>query len=273
MRCAVAIGSLLVFTVLAAAPIATWADEPRGADESQPIHEGNLLENERDWPYQVALVGDWHPAGRAAPLPAGSRGVLVRVEPAGLARIDFGRNGRHSVPVAVTDLVERANRVRRGELRKMMPNFQLAIGTKLMDSDAETLRPFRHRDMIDARGALCVFADPTAGGFAALVAALDAFRSHSAVLTIFFPIGDHSDAEVRERLRSLKWPVPFVFDRYAEAFMRSLVGDEISLPALLLQTMEGRLLWHGAWSAEAAPALALEIDAVFGAASDDDPGG
>jgi hypothetical protein len=58
----------------------------------------------------------------------GSVGVLIRVEDGGIARIDFGRDGLREVPIAMTDLVDRANRVRSGELVKLAPNFVLAIG-------------------------------------------------------------------------------------------------------------------------------------------------
>jgi hypothetical protein len=199
-------------------------------------------------------------------------GVLIRVESAQLARVDFGRNGRHRVPIDHTDLVERANRVRRGELRKAAPNFLLAVGTKLANAASETSHPFRVRDAGNLRGALCVFADPDGPEFEALAAALRPLHARPGVLTILFPLGQHRDADVGARLRSLAWAVPFVFDRYAEAYTRSLLGDEALLPAVLLQTTEGRLIFHGPWRADIAPQLASAIDAAFGAAPVSDAG-
>jgi hypothetical protein len=199
-------------------------------------------------------------------------GVLIRVESAQAARIDFGRNGRHRVPIDHTDLVERADRVRRGELRKAVPNFLLAIGTKLVDAAYENPRPFRVRDAGDLRGVLCVFADPGGPGFDALAESLRPLQSHPGFLTILFPLGEHRDADVAARLRSLAWAVPFVFDRYAEAYTRSQLGDETPVPAVLLQTTEGRLLFHSAWRAEVASQLASAMDAAFGAAPVGDAG-
>ena len=72
-------------------------------------------------------------------------GVLIRVEASGLARIDFGRDGLYEVPVGATDLVERANRIRTGELRKMAPNFVLAIGPRLVDSAGAHAAPLSGR--------------------------------------------------------------------------------------------------------------------------------
>ena len=93
---------------------------------------------------------------------AGNVGVLIRVEASGVARIDFGRDGLHEVPVAKTDLVERANRIRTGEAEKLAPNFLLAIGPRLVDSAADALRPLPYAAVAEQRGFLCVFADPGA---------------------------------------------------------------------------------------------------------------
>ena len=72
---------------------------------------------------------------------AGNVGVLIRVEAPGVARVDFGRDGLHEVPVVKTDLVERANQIRRGEAEKLAPNFLLAIGP---GADEDRLVETRH---------------------------------------------------------------------------------------------------------------------------------
>src|SRR5687767_607823 len=87
---------------------------PEGAPES--VTEANLLGSERYWPYQVELTRRFEAPDRA--LEPGTSGVLIRVEDADVARIDFGRDGLYEVPVASTDLVARANQVRTGELEK-----------------------------------------------------------------------------------------------------------------------------------------------------------
>jgi hypothetical protein len=264
--------------LLAAVPVPLRAEPSDPATASLPVYEvadpdapvvtaENLLASERFWPYQVALVEPWRPDGRPQPLQAGARGVLIRVEASGRPRIDFGRNGRHVVPLGVTDLLQGANRIRRGEERKLGPNFALAIGSKLVDPGGERLAPFPLPEALERPGFLCVFADPDAEGFAPLAAALAPLRERHGVLTIFFPQGQHSDARIRDRLRALGWTVPFAYDFLAEAYSRSLLPDATALPALLLQTNEGRLLFQGEWRAGIVPELASALDAAFGAAS------
>ena len=227
------------------------------------VTEQNLLASERFWPYQVALTRPWRTPAGAASLPAGLLGVLIRVEASGSARIDFGRDGRYEVPVAATDLVERADRIRRGELEKMAPNFVLAIGPRLVDSSAAELRPYDFRAVMLERGFLAVFADPAAKDFAELARSLAPIAGRDGVLTILLPQGEHPDAAVRERLLALKWPVPFVYDHLSESYTRSLLAGGTPLPALILQTDEGRVLLQRPWSAEALTELEAALDAAF----------
>lgn len=238
--------------------------EDRGAAD---VSEVNLLANDRFWPYQVALTSALPATNGSKPLDAGSVGVLIRVEASGLARIDFGRDGMRVVPVAKTDLIERANRIRRGELEKLAPNFLLAIGPRLVDSAADTLRPLPFPEVAAQRGLLCVFADPDSKGLAALASALTPLNERDGVFTIFFPRGKHSDAEVRERLRSLKWTVPFVYDHLAEAYTESLIETGAALPVVMLQTRDGRVLYQSSGKAGVVPELRAAIERAFPSAT------
>jgi hypothetical protein len=238
--------------------------EYHAGDAGAPVvTEQNLLASERFWPYQVALTRPWPPAGGGGPLPSGLLGVLIRVEASGSARIDFGRDGRVEVPVGVTDLVARANQIRRGELAKVAPNFVLAVGPRLVDSASDELRPLDFRAAGEWRGFLAVFADPAAKEFAALAKSLAPLRERDGVLTILFPQGEHPDAEVREQLRALEWPVPFVYDHLAESYTRSLLAGETSPPALILQTNEGRVLLQRQWSAKVVPEVERALETGF----------
>ena len=228
------------------------------------VTERTLLASERFWPYQVALNEAWRPPRRTQPLSPDSPGVLIRVEASGLARIDFGRDGLYEVPVGETDLVKRANRIRAGELEKKAPNFLLAIGPRLVDSGSDSLHPFPYGAAAENRGFLCVFADPDPETFTALVAALAPLRARPGVLTIFLPQGAHPDSQVRERLRSLKWTVPFVYDHLSEAYTRTLLTESASPPALLLQTSEGRVLFQSIWRAGVVSELASALAEAFG---------
>jgi len=238
----------------------------KGADGAI-VTQANLLASERHWPYQVALIEPWRPAGRAQPLAKGSRGVLIRVEASGEARIDFGRDGQHDVPVRATDLLANANRIRLGEIVKMAPNFALAIGPRLVSSATTPPRLFGLDEAAGQRGFLCVFADSNAEGFGALAKALAPLAGRHGVSTILFPQGAQPDARIAERLRSLEWTVPFVLDHVSEAYTRTLLSEKTALPAVALVTSEGRLLLESSWKADLAPELTAALDAGFGAVS------
>jgi hypothetical protein len=253
--------------VLAAfAPVALGAAElPRhlAADAHSPVvSEQNLLESERFWPYHVALTRPLATPGDQE-LPAGWQGVLVRVEPDGRARVDFGGDGLHELPIDATDLVDRANRVRRGELEKMAPNLSLAIGTKLWNPAADPPRKFGLDDAMGRPGFLAVFADPAAEGFADLAAALAPLADRHGVLSVLVPQGRHSDAEVNRRLVALGWKPAFVLDYLSAGYTASLIDESSPKPALLLQTNEGRVLFQSVWRPDVVPGLTRALDEAF----------
>jgi len=218
----------------------------------------NLLASDRFWPYRVTLAAPLERPG-AAPLAAGETGVLIRVEDGAVARVDFGRDGLYDVPIAKTDLVASANRVRTGELEKVAPHFVLAIGPRLIDPVARKAPDLGA--LSEQRAFLAFFADPEAPDFAAQVRALAPLRERAGVATIFFPQGHHPDAEVIARLETLGWLVPFVRDHLSEAYTRTLLDDGVHPPAVVLQTNEGRVLVQRAWSADVGDALAAALDA------------
>ena len=163
--------------------------------------------------------------------------------------------------------MKRANRIRLGELDKMAPNFVLAIGPRVLDSAADPLRPLSFGDVASQRAFLCVFADPDAKEFAALAAALAPLRERPGVLTIFFPQGAHPDAQVRERLRGVKWMVPFLASYLSEPYARTLLSDATPPPSIQLQTPEGRVLFESRWDAGIVSQLTSALDKGIGAAS------
>jgi hypothetical protein len=269
--------ALVLALALAALPGRGGAEPPQSAGDlpdydassaaAAVVTAANLLESERFWPYQVGLPQPWAPRDGAAPLPAGASGVLIRVEEGGFARIDFGRDGLHRVPVAATDLVERANRVRRGELDKMAPNYVLAIGPRLVDAASDPPRAFSFRDVTEQRAFLSVFADPRSADFEALARGLAPLRQRAGLLTILFPQGDQPDPEVWKRLRALGWPVPYVPDHLADAYTRSLLPEDAAPPRLLLQSPEGRVLFAGVATPAILPELAAAVDGALPAAT------
>ncbi len=261
---------LLTLSLLLAAPPAR-AEAPASDSGDLPeyhaedpdaaiVKEANLAASERFWPYHVGLIRSWQPEGREAPLPLGTSGVLIRIDEAGQARIDFGRDGLFEVPVAATDIVELANRVRRGELEKMAPNYVLAIGPRLVDAAADPPRGFPFRDVGAHRAFLSVFADPQGEDFEGLAAALAPLRQRPGLMTIFFPQGGRPDSGVYERVRAGDWPVPFVHDHLTQPYTNTLLPDGIEPPAILVQTPEGRLLFQRRWTPEVTAELIAAID-------------
>jgi hypothetical protein len=246
-------------------PFEGSVSEYDASDPDAPmVTEENLFDSERFWPYRAQLTSSWRPPGREEPLPSGVHGVLVRFERPTVARVDFGRFGVYEVPVGKTDLVKRSNRVRSGELKKVGPNFFHAIGPRLVDSASEEPRAFDLRGVAGCRGFLAVFADPEGGQLGELAMALGPLREHDGVLTVFFPQGRHPDLKVREALRSLLWTVPFVLDQLSEGYTESLLAEGAALPAVMLQTPEGRVLAQGTWKPELASELSAAVEKAFG---------
>lgn len=224
-------------------------------DASDPdanrISEESLLANERFWPYHVNLLTPRTVEGAPHPIQPVIPGVLVRVEEGSVARIDFGRRGKVELPVSETNIVEQANRVRLGEVSKMAPNFVLAVANRLYESESGHTRPYRLDLKSSQRDYLCVFADPESKGFAKVAASLAPLQQRENLLTILFQqtTREHPliDPAVGKLLRKQSWPVAFSFSTYAEPFRRSLLGAEVKLPYVLLQTEEGRVLFEGPW--------------------------
>jgi len=229
----------------------------------------NLADSERFWPYHVSLTAPFSRGESLTPLGKGHRGVLIRVEPGNIARIDFGGFGLYEIPVSQTDLVERANQIRRGEAQKTAANFVLALGPRLVDSSRSRLVPYPFRQTSRNRAFLCVFADPRSEGFPAIAKALAPLAEREGVLTILFPQSEARDPEVREKLIDLEWRVPFVFDYLSLGYTESLIAGELEAPAYQLVSREGRVLEQGEWSGEAAGRIetALSREAAPGASS------
>jgi hypothetical protein len=181
--------------------------------------------------------------------------VLIRVEPGGYARLDFGRDGLARVPLSATDLVARANDVRLGRAEKPAPNFLWAIGARLVDSTAENVRAFPFEDAASHTAFLCVFADPWKREFAGLVTALEPVTRRAGVQTILFPQSQRPDSQVAGQLRAMKWTPPFVYAHLSEPYTESLLDDPKALPAVLLVTADGRVLHQERLSRDSARRL------------------
>ena len=231
---------LLPIAFAALGPVAPYA-----ASGGDAISAENLLAREVYWPYRVTLLEAWVPSDSTRRVAANTRGVLIRVEADGRARVDFGRDGLHEVPVDATDLLERANRVRTAELGKTAPNFVLAVGTRLVDTASDPPVAVHFDDVLEKDLFLCVFADPKAPEFAKIAEALRPLTRRAALGTVLFPQGGHGDAAVHRALRASEWSASFVYQHLAIAYTRTLVDGDTPFPWVVLQSPEGRVLFEG----------------------------
>jgi hypothetical protein len=234
-------------------------------EAATPVTYENLYWREAYWPYHVEMTEPWKPEGFEGERLGWGIGVLVRVEPEGDLRVDFGRFGKYRVPARVTNVVEEANRIRLGERPKDQPNFVLAAINKLVDPTTDPVRYLKPRDVRDVRAYLLVAADPASEGFAAIAAALADMGDRSDVVPVLLPQGRHRDDDVLARCKAVGWTHPFAHSRYAEAFERSILGEDASLPSVMLQTPEGRVLYTSRWSDGTADAVAQAIEEQLGA--------
>lgn len=236
------------------------------APEAPAVTTDSLLANERFWPYHVALtetiIGTSLSTGTT--VPAKRRGVLIRVDPDGAhVRIDFGRDGRATVPVAQTDIVARANGVRTGAMDKDASNIVFMFAPRLVDPSQDQLMPYRYPHEAGKDYMLMVFADPTDLAFDAQVAQFRSLAQHPEIMTILFPQAQLHDREVRQILRDYDWQVPYLYDHLSEYYTPSLLPDGLEAPAVLLLSVEGRLHFAGSIETGTREKLDVVLEELF----------
>lgn len=205
----------------------------------------NIREHEKFWPTNVAMVSGWTPEAGTAPLLAGYRGALIRVEGKDRVRVAFGRHGNHEVPIDRTDLVERANQIRRGELHKVAPCFLAHFGTQFIELLGDEVSPVQTPRIAYAKRFLLVLADPRAPGFEEAAKTLAPLReTHPDLQILYFPIGlaHEAFAPVRDVLTRSGFMVPFAYPAAADVHARALFGRLPSSAEAVLISPEGRIL-------------------------------
>ena len=228
--------------------------------EAPVVTVDNLLESDRFWPYHVMLTKSFAPHGKhgaGQSLPAGIRAVLIRVdESAATLRLDFGRDGVQEVPVGATDFLDRANAVRLGKETKVAPNFVYLLASRLVDPSQERLSPYRYDHEVARYGFICAIAGPDDLRSMYMAKELRKLgREHPLWLTIYFPLGQVRDTEVRDILCELDWRVPFLYDHLSESYVASLLPEGLAAPAILVVSKEGRLDYASTWSIPEGPVL------------------
>jgi len=235
------------------------------ADASAPIvSESNLIESERFWPYQVALVSEQPRSDGRGTLPVGALGVLIRVEADARARVDFGRDGIVTTPVRATDLIARANEIRVGKISKAAPNLAYAIGPRLLDARADVPLRIPLAKTMASGGFLAVFIDPQTPSFTKLVTMLAPLADKDGVQAVLFPLGAYPDDKILPTLRKAGWKSAYLLDHLSESYTRTLIDGEIKGPELALYSAEGRTLWAGEFDGELSPELSLAWKLAFG---------
>ncbi len=248
--------ALLPATQLACSPSADEArDAKPAATATQPapdaaqasggrINAENVYENEAAWPNIASLVEPWTPDGAASPLKQGYRGGVIRLLPSGLVRIDFGRHGKHEIPIAATDFVARANEVEAGTRFKTAPNFLAHFGTQFVHPTSPEPMAFPTPELAKSDRFLCIFADPGPESFAVLAERLAALADVPKLQGLMFPLAVERDQiqAVKDRLEAVGWRVPYAYPQAAEKHAESLLGAVPTRPTALLITGEGRLL-------------------------------
>lgn len=223
-----------------------------------------LHENERFWPYRIQLVEPWRPVGFEGRFGWGV-GVLVRVEPDGSLRVDFAEHGVHRVPAGATDVIEKANRIRTGELEKSLPNLVVWLSGRLLDPTKTPIRPLEKLKIDGAARFLLVFADPAAPDFSKLAKDVGDVRARPGLVKLLLPQGDRRDGGVANLCRAADWRDAFLLDRFTPAYTRSLLDADLALPAVMLISAEGRRIHAASWS----PGLGANIEAVLTASGTD----
>jgi hypothetical protein len=226
----------------------------------------NLYAHEAYWPYHVELTESWKPEGYPGEQLGWGIGVLVRVEPEGDLRMDFGRFGKYRVPARVTNVVEEANRIRLGERPKSEPNFVLAVVNKLLDPTAAPIRYLKPRDVTEVQAFLLVAVDPSTDAFAEIAEAFAPLHDRADVMPVLLPQGRRDDGAVLKRCQAVGWRDPFAHSRFSNGFTRSILGEDVPLPNVLLQSPEGRVLYGAPWATGTAAAVAAVIADELGAA-------
>jgi len=240
---------------------------PSPSANASGIRADDIMDHEKAWPDIAVLVEPWTPAGADAPLKQGYRGAVIRVLENGHVRIDFGRHGKHEIPIAATDLILRANEVAAGSRHKVAPNFLAHFGTQFVHPTTAELVAMPTPELAKSERFLCVFADPSLESFAELAERLATLDDVPKLQALMFPLAVERNQvqTVKDRLQAVGWPVPFAYPQAAEKHAESLLDEIPTAPTALLVTSEGRLLHRTTLSEPGA------IDALRAAATPPSP--
>lgn len=240
-------GGVLLALVAACSPDGDPAIGGAEPTDPETARVAALYAQEVHWPVRVWLdephVGE---AGQVLVKPR-RPGVLVYLQPDGDVRIDFGRQGAHTVPVTITNFESELERVRSGQATKTHPNLLGMLVSRIVDGSQDTLM---QKDLLveEVRGGriLLVFADAAQADVAALTAFVETVEAAGDVrLTTFIPITEKLDGDVLLDLRAGGWSDPFLMTPMAPSYLSALLEPGTPTPFARLATDEGRILVEG----------------------------
>ena len=228
---------------------AIWAEVGIRSDADpspRVITSENLFQNERYWPYHVILEEAWKPRGfqgESFAWEQGTVGVLVRVEPGGLLRVDFGRFGVHEVPISATTVLERANQIQRGERSKAAPNFVVAVIRRCLSLEGSPPQYWTAASVAEVDRFVLVAGEPGSESLRRRLKKLTPLAEDKGTAFVLLPHGSHRmDPAVIEKARSDGWPGCVVHSRFSDAYRHSIFGEDAERTAAIIQTPEGRIL-------------------------------
>ncbi len=217
------------------------------ADDALAARRAQLFADEAFWPTRVWLEEPLLDESGAVLVKPKRPGVVIFMRENGDVRVDFGRQGPHTVPVSMTNFASEAQRLRAGPATKTQPNLLGMLSNRIVDIDGDHLRPTK-LDLDAVRGGrlLLVFADAARSDVAALTDfATEAERAGDLRLTTFIPVTDELDGDVAMDLKAGGWNDPFLMTPMAKSYLAAMLEPGTPRPFVRLATDEGRILVEG----------------------------
>lgn len=207
------------------------------------LDAGDVLSQSAHWPYRVALTQDHTVANHE--LKRGLTGVLVRAEEnhngETMVRIDFGRWGRQALPVSLTDLEERIDRVKSGELSKLMPNYVHMLANKFV-----LLRPglnykLELQEFEDCKGFIFLYPN-SREGMTALMDQANDDESLEGYVTLVLPAFEYDGEQLRREIREHPLNAGILFPHLLEPYRQTLSHQADGSDALIVTDLDGLIL-------------------------------
>lgn len=210
------------------------------------------------WPPRAGLTSDFTSADTESPrtIPDGREAVLIRLEPGEPvhAVLDFGRLGLHRVPLAQTDVMDRAEKIAAGEVEKETPNWTMMIGRAFSRHKSEAGQggikvPFAEVETF--RYFLLVYLDGDPVGNRAAAALLEEHKDAiqaAAIAPIIFGMGEFpyiGELAYIETLREHGLDKQFFMAPHVSApYASSMAHSYQTMPAIALVDAEGKTLYE-----------------------------